>query len=384
MKAVNEQLKPEIENPKRAHTSLRESEERYCSLVESTSKSLYLVDEECNYLFMTKKHRQRLGLVSTRVEGTAYAACHTKQETEAFRSKVKTVFETGRPLSYEYQSEQVGNYFVRTLSPVMDGETVKAVSVFSKNITRQKQAEVEISHNRFELAHLERLAAMGELTASLAHEINQPLTTILSNAQAALRFIHGNPPDIDEVHATLQDIIAADRRASEIIRHLRAFFKKGQLKKMPQAVNKLINDAIALVKGDVLLKKVSIEKSLGKQLPRVEGDRVDLQQVILNLILNASDSMREINHRPRRVVISTMRENASFLKIGIRDVGKGIDPDHLEAIFKPYFTTKKDGMGMGLAICRSIIDAHGGKIWAENNPDPGATFYFTLPITEED
>ena len=380
---ANDQLNLEIDNLKLAQTALRESEERYRSLVESTDDSIYLVDENCNYLFMNQKHKERLGLVSSPVKGTTYSACHSMQETEAFRAKVKAVFAAGQSQSYEYRSDKSGSYYIRTLSPVMEGETVMAVSVISKNMTAQKQAEMEARQSRLELAHIERLITMGELTASLAHELRQPLTTILSNAQAASRFVQGNPPEIDEVRASLQDIIAAVSQADEFIKHLRAFFKKGELNKKPLNIKDLINKTLALVRNETALKKISIQKAVDGQLPAVEADDIHLQQVILNLILNASESMREVNDRPRRIVISTLRENASCLKIGIGDSGRGIDKDHLEAIFKPYFTTKKDGMGLGLAICRSIVEAHHGLIWAENNPDQGATVYFTLPIADE-
>jgi PAS domain S-box-containing protein len=383
LNSVNEKLKREIENHKHVAAALKSSEEKYRSLVESTQDSIYLVDEDCNYLFMNSKHRNKLGLSSSDIDHAAYAAFHTKEETAAFREIVQKVFETGRPLSYPYHSNKDGNYFVRTLSPLLEGETVKAVSVVSKDVTAQRQAEREAYRNRLQLAHLERVATMGELAASLAHEINQPLTAILSNAQAALRFIRSNPPEIDEVDAIIQDIIEDDRRAREFIQHLRAFFKRGDLDKKSLNINSLINDVVSLFKSEAVFRHVFIETALDLKLPAVLANEIHVQQVILNLVLNASESMLEVNDRPKKVVISTMRENASCLKIGIRDSGKGIDPENHAAIFKPYFTTKKDGMGMGLAICRSIVEAHGGKIWVENNPDQGATFYFTLPIADE-
>jgi PAS domain S-box-containing protein len=383
LNSVNEKLKREIENHKHVAAALKSSEEKYRSLVESTQDSIYLVDEDCNYLFMNSKHRNKLGLSSSDIDHAAYAAFHTKEETAAFREIVQKVFETGRPLSYPYHSNKDGNYFVRTLSPLLEGETVKAVSVVSKDVTAQRQAEREAYRNRLQLAHLERVATMGELAASLAHEINQPLTAILSNAQAALRFIRSNPPEIDEVDAIIQDIIEDDRRAREFIQHLRAFFKRGELEKKSLDINRLINDAVSLFKSEAVFRHIFIETVPDLKLPAVLADEIQLQQVILNLVLNASESMLEVNGRPKRVVISTMRENASSLKVGIRDSGKGIDPANQTAIFKPYFTTKKDGMGMGLAISRSIVEAHGGKIWVENNPDQGATFYFTLLFAEE-
>ncbi len=383
LNSVHEKLKRQIEDHKRVEAALKSSEEKYRALVESTQDSIYLVDKDCNYLFMNNKHRNRLGLSSSEIDHSAYAEFHTKDETAAFSEMVEKVFKTGSPLSSQHRSNRDGNYFIRTLSPVLEGETVKAVSVISKNITAQRQAEREAYHNRLQLTHLERVATVGELAASMVHELSQPLTAILSNAQAALRFIRKNPPEIDEVVAIIEDIIADDRRAREFIQHLRAFFKKGELDKKSLDVNGLINEVISLLKSEAISRNTFIETALDIQLPAVPANEIHLQQVILNLVLNASESMMAVNDSPKRVVISTMRENATCLKIGIRDSGKGIDPENHAAIFKPYFTTKKDGMGMGLAICRSIVEAHGGKLWAENNPDQGATFYFTIPIADE-
>ncbi len=381
---VNEKLSHEIEKFKCVQTALESSEEKYRSLVESTTDAIYLLDKDCNYLFMNSIYRNRLGLPSYETGHSEYAAFHSKEETASFKKIVTKIFNTGSALSYLYQSKRDGNYFVRTLSPVIEGNTVKTVSVNSKDITTQKQAEREAHQNRLEIAHLERLSTMGELTASLAHELSQPLTAILSNAQAALRFIQKNPPEIEEVRSILQDIVVDDKRASGFIQHLRSFFKKGELNKKSLQINSLINDVISLFRSEAVFRNISIETKLHTNLPSVLADEIHLQQVILNLILNASESLLESNNRLKRVVISTIKENTSFLKVSIHDFGKGIDLENHAAIFNPYFTTKNDGMGMGLAICRSIIVAHGGKIWAENNPDQGATFYFTLPIADEE
>ena len=373
----------DITERKHAEAALKSSEEKYRALVESTPDSIYLVDEDCNYLFMNTKHRNRLGLSSSEIDHSAYAAFHTKEGTAAFRELVAKVFKTGKPLSAPHRSDRDGNYFIRTLSPLLEGETVKAVSVVSKDITVQRQAEREAYTSRLQLAHLERAATLGELTASLAHELSQPLTAILSNAQAAVRLIQMEPPDINEVLDIIKDIINEDRRAGEFIHHLRAFFKMGELDKKPLNINSLINEVVSLFKTEAVYRQIFIETALDIKLPSVPANEIHVQQVMLNLVLNASESMLEVNDRPRRVVITTMRENASFLKICVCDSGRGIDPVNLTSLFKPYVTTKKDGMGMGLAICRSIVEAHGGKIWAENNLDQGATFYFTLPIADE-
>jgi len=383
LKRVNDRLKKEIDKLRRTEAALRESEEKYRSLVESTDNSIYLVDKECNYLYMNRNHQQRLGLSADQVKGTAYADCHSRTETRRFRQKVNRLLETGESLSYEYRSKRDGQYFLRTLSPIMQGADIQAVSVMSKNITFQKQAEKQALHHRMELAHLERIATMGELTASLAHELNQPLTAILSNAQAALHLLAAQPPEIKELAAIIEDIIADNRRASRFIQHLRAFFKKGRIEKKPLDINDLVQAVISLVRSEAVLNNVAIETAIEDHLPLVKADGIHLQQVLINLVINASESMQAVADRPKRLLISAASQADAHIKIGVQDTGEGIAPDIQDAIFNPHFTTKKNGMGMGLAICRSIVSAHDGEIWAVNHPDQGVCFFFTLPVTEK-
>jgi two-component system sensor kinase FixL len=224
---------------------------------------------------------------------------------------------------------------------------------------------------------------MGELAASLAHELNQPLAAILSNAQAALRFIAGDSSNIDEVRDILEDIVADDRRAGEVIHRLRSLFKKGELERTEVDINELVQDVVSLIHNEAIIRNISIETMLENSLPHVLGDRIHLQQVIINFILNASEAMMEVDDAPRKILISTNKENELMIKVGIRDSGIGISEDNFNKIMEPFYTTKPEGMGMGLSINRSIIEAHAGRLWAENNPDKGATFYFTLPIYEE-
>jgi len=224
---------------------------------------------------------------------------------------------------------------------------------------------------------------MGELSASLAHELNQPLTAILSNAQAALRFIAGDSPDLAEIRNILNDIVADDRRAGEVIHRLRSLFRKGEFEKVAVNMNDLIQEVVSLINTEAMIRNVSIETTLDRSLAPVLGDRVHMQQVIINVILNASEAMTDIADAPRKIIISTCKADQKMVKVGIRDFGSGIMEDQLDQIMEPFYTTKPEGMGMGLSINRSIIEAHAGRFWAENNPDRGAAFYFTLPIHEE-
>jgi PAS domain S-box-containing protein len=250
----------------------------------------------------------------------------------------------------------------------------------STDITRRKQTEIELQEQRAELAHVARVSIMGELAASLAHELNQPLTAILSNAQAALRFMSSKPADLQEVREILQDIVKDNSRAGEVIRRMRALVKKEELEVASLDLASLIRDVVMLVHSDAILQNVRIAHDLPKDLPPVRGDRVQLQQVLLNILLNAFDAMKECPATVREVKLQAQPDGARLIRVAVRDCGPGLSGDKLDKIFQPFYTTKGEGLGMGLSICRSIIQAHGGRLWAENNPERGATFFFTVPL----
>jgi PAS domain S-box-containing protein len=251
------------------------------------------------------------------------------------------------------------------------------------DITERKRAESELQRQRGELAHLTRVSTMGELSASLAHELNQPLTAILSNAQAAQRFLTANPSDLTEVQEILQDIVEDDSRASEVIQRMRALVKKEELAFAPLDLAGVVRDVAALVHSDAILQGVRILLEVKPGLPSVRGDKIQLQQVVLNLLLNAFEAMKDCPANEREVKVLAETAGAGSLRLAVRDHGTGLGDDKLDKIFQPFYTTKRDGLGMGLAISRSIIDTHGGRLWAENNPDRGATFYCTLPVSVE-
>jgi two-component system sensor kinase FixL len=220
---------------------------------------------------------------------------------------------------------------------------------------------------------------MGELAASLAHELTQPLTAILSNAQAALRFITSKPPDLEEVREILKEIVQDNGRATEIIRRVRTLVKKEEIEFVSVDIRSIIDDAMMLVHSDAVLHHVQMSFEVHSDLPRVHGDRVQLQQVVLNLLLNAFDALKRCPASDRQVVVRAERADSRMLKVTVRDCGMGISGDALDKIFRPFYTTRREGLGMGLSICCSIIQAHGGRLWAENNPDRGASFCFTVP-----
>jgi two-component system sensor kinase FixL len=249
------------------------------------------------------------------------------------------------------------------------------------DISERKRAELEAARQRNELAHLSRVSTLGELSGSLAHELNLPLTAILSNAQAAQRILANSDADLTELREILNDIVTEDKRAGEVIRRLRLLLKKGEVQQHCLDINEVVEDVLKLMRSDLINQKVTVNCELARHLPTVTGDPVQLQQVLLNLVVNACDAMVDCNTPKRRLLIrtGTGNENGAVL-VSVTDRGGSIPEEKMEQIFEPFFTTKEKGMGLGLSVCRTIIAAHRGKLWAANNADCGATFHFSLPI----
>ena len=254
--------------------------------------------------------------------------------------------------------------------------------IFANALVR-KRAEEASSRLWHELAHAARVAMLGELTASMAHEINQPLAGILNNAQAAQRFLAMPSPDLAEVREALTDIITDDQRAGKIVQQLRTLGKKSVLECVPLNLHTLVQQVIHLVQRNALEKRVTLALDLTADLPTVYGDRIQLQQVILNLMLNAFDAMQQTSSRPRVLAIRTAHQATNAIVVSFQDTGIGMEESTMQHMFSAFFTTKPEGMGMGLAISRAIVEAHGGRIWAEPNADYGTTVCFTLPTRAE-
>jgi C4-dicarboxylate-specific signal transduction histidine kinase len=220
---------------------------------------------------------------------------------------------------------------------------------------------------------------LGTLSSALAHELNQPLTAILSNAQAAQRFLARDAANLNEVRDILKDIVEDDRRASEVIQRLHLLLRKGEPQHQPLDLNEVVQDALRLVRSDLVNNRLTAQSEFAPELPAISGDRVQLQQVLLNLVMNACTAMAESAPAKRSFVVRTALLHGETVCVSIQDQGTGIPPENLERIFEPFFTTRPQGLGFGLTICRMLIRAHGGRLWAENNRDGGASFHFTLP-----
>jgi C4-dicarboxylate-specific signal transduction histidine kinase len=231
-----------------------------------------------------------------------------------------------------------------------------------------------------ELAHVNRVTTMGQLAASIAHEVNQPVAAAVINANAALHWLAAEPPDLEEARQSLHQIIADGNRASEVINRIRALIKKVPSRNDQLDINDAILEVIALTRSEFLRNGVSLQTELANALPFIQGDRIQLQQVILNLIINAVEAMSGVSEGSRELLIGTGNDASKGVRVSVQDSGPGLSPESFNRLFDPFYTTKPSGMGMGLSICRAIVEAHGGRVWASRNAGPGATVEFILPV----
>jgi PAS domain S-box-containing protein len=275
-------------------------------------------------------------------------------------------------------------YLAATYTPLRpDSERVEAALVISRDLTEHMLASEALREVQLELAHANRVATMGHLTASIAHEVNQPLAGVVANAEACLRWLDRDTPDLDAARRSVEWIIDDGNRASEVIRRVRALANKTGIEKIPLDVNDLVREVIALMQRELASHQASLRMDLAPALPMILGDRVQLQQVIINLVMNGAEAMRSLTDRSRELVIQTRRVETEQVLVGVTDCGVGFAAENADLLFRAFFTTKSSGMGMGLSICRSIIEAHDGRLWATANAPHGATFQFTLPANAD-
>jgi signal transduction histidine kinase len=273
----------------------------------------------------------------------------------------------------------VGTFFSERRWSEKAIQRLKLVAEIIGNALERIRSEAEIRRMSEELRQVSQVVTMGELTASLAHELNQPLGAALNNAAAARRLLKAATPDLAEIDEALDDIIRANARAVDIIKNVRAIFQRGAARSLPVDVRELLLDVARIVTADANMRDISWSMQVPDSLPLVRGDKTHLTQAVLNLVLNAFDSLCDSDDK-REVLLRAGHEESGQIYIAVRDTGRGIDPEAMSHLFEPFFTTKPKGMGMGLTIVRSIIENHGGRIWATQNPDRGATLAFVLPV----
>jgi len=267
----------------------------------------------------------------------------------------------------------------RLLTNVRERERIE--NALREQLKERKQTEEALRTAQAELAHVMRVTTMGELVASIAHEVNQPLAAIVANGHACVRLLSGDVPNLEKSREVIQRMIGEGMRASEVIKRIRDLLHKNSPEKAPLNINETIQQVIALVDNDVLSSRIELKVELAAHLPPVVGDRVQLQQVILNLILNGRDAISATKTGRRELIITSRNSESGEVVVAVCDSGAGLDPKNVERIFEPFFTTKSEGMGLGLSIGRTIIETHGGTLWATPNEKRGTTIQFTLPLS---
>lgn len=368
-------------------TERKHAEEKFRLAVEASPSAIVMTNQQGKIVLVNAQAESLFGylrdeLIDQPVEilvPERFRASHPAHRAEFCAASQPRAMGAGRDL-FARRKDGTERLVEIGLAPIHTQEGILALTAIL-DITERRRAELELREQQLNLVHMSRVSTMGELAASLAHELNQPLTAILSNAQAAQRFLAANPTDLEEVREILKDIVQDNSRAGEVIHRMRALVKKGELDIMPLDLAALIRDVVLLVRSDATLHNIHVSLEVDTHLPPVRGDKVQLQQVTLNLLLNAFDAMHDCPPDKREIHVRAARDGGRMVEITVADHGAGLTIDKLEKIFQPFYTTKHDGLGLGLSISRSIIEAHGGRLWADNNPDRGATFYFTLPVS---
>jgi PAS domain S-box-containing protein len=367
---------------------LRASDQRFRAVVEAVPSAILLIDGKgmialANAQAETVFGYERAELVAKPVEmliPERFRGAHVAlRDTYALDPRARAMG-AGRELFGRRKSG--GEFPVEVaLSPMpVEGGLFVLVSVV--DITERRRVERETARQRDDLAHLSRVAMLGELSGSLAHELNQPLTAILSNAQAAQRYLAQSPPRVDNLAEILVDIVKSNHRAGAVIQRLRSMLRKEESQRHPLDINELVEESMRVMRSDLLSRHVEVGTDLAASLPAVSGDRNQLQQVLLNFVINGCDAM-DGQEADRLLVVRTQASADGNVEVSVADRGAGIPSANLERIFEPFVTTKTTGMGLGLAICRSIVEAHGGRLWATNNADRGATLHCELPAKKD-
>jgi PAS domain S-box-containing protein len=382
---ANAELVVEIAQRKLTEEELRRTEERFRLLVETVQDyAIYMLDPAGIVTSWNVGAEHIKGYRTEEIIGQHFSRFFSAEDVERGEPEMEleVAVEQSRFSSEVWRVRKDGSRFwasvVITALHDQQGKLV-GFSKITRDLTERKQTEQALQNATAELAHMARVTTMGELAASIAHEINQPLAAIVNNANASRRLLASEPPDLDEVRVALADIAEAGTRAGEIISRIRAFLKKAVPAKTRVDINQVIREVLAVTPGELDKHQISVRTELLPGLAPVQGDRIQLQQVILNLIVNGIDAMTSVTDRPRVLLVRSQPQESGGVLVSVQDSGAGLDPKNIGHLFDPFFTTKPEGMGMGLPISRSIVETHGGRLWLTPNDGQGVTFQFTLP-----
>lgn len=347
-------------------------------------------DSSTKQMYLSPEARTLLGLdAQAPIDLNAFLGCVHPDDVVTTREAIDRAAQGGGSADLELRVVHGGNHLRWVKAGVRPrdgaGGRVREIDGVLVDITEHKQNHLQVEQQKQHITHMARVSILGELSGGLAHELNQPLSAILSNAQAAQRMLSRQPLDVSELRETVRDIIEDDTRARELIRHMRSLLKGGEVRRDNVDINQTVLQTIDLAHSDLIKQDVAVITHLDPHLPPVYADRIQLQQVVLNLVLNGIDAMEGVEAGARTLVISTFLDTQGLQEtahISIEDNGSGIRTDTLGQVFEPFYSTKSHGLGLGLSISRSIMSAHDGHLWAANNPERGATFHVVLPIAQ--
>ena len=364
-------------------TAAKETESRIRQTIDAVPASIWRARPDGSMDYYNARNLQYVGMTQQEVLDSGWGGqIHPDDRPHAYGNWLASLAER-KPVENVLRLRRFdGEYrwFLSRALPLLDpAGNILAWYGSDTDIHDRKLAEDALHKARADLAHVSRVTTLGELSASIAHEVNQPLAAIVTNGEVGLRLLQRDDLDTAEIRDTLKAVISEGRRASDIIRRLRTLTTKTEMQKAELDLNEVIADVVPLVRDEMIGKRVTLRLELAPALPAVLGDRIQLQQVIINLLVNAMDAMASVDGRPRELAIRSQTRGPGQVLIAVRDTGVGIDPQSARGIFEAFYSTKPNGMGMGLSICRSIVESHGGTIWAAPNEGPGATFQFALP-----
>ena len=364
--------------------TIKEREREFRMLAENAPDMVMRFDQALRYRYANPMFEEYLGLKQEELLGKTNEELGILASNPAFDVNLNTVFKTGRPFAQDFVLETANRSCLMEARfvPERGGNgVVRSVLAMMRDITERRRAEEDLRKVQAELAHVARVTTMGELAASIAHEVSQPITGVLTNGNACLRWLANvevDSVDLTEARVAIQRILRDGKRAGDVIGRIRALFKKTETAKEKLDLNEAIREVIVLSRSEMSSHRIVLRLELASDLVPVVGDRVQLQQVMLNLILNAIEAMTLVEDRPRELVIRTQVHEETRVLVTVRDTGHGLDPGSLDKVFAAFHTTKPGGLGMGLSISRSIVESPYGRLWVTANEGPGAAFHFTV------
>jgi PAS domain S-box-containing protein len=378
-------LQEEVVRRRNTEATLRASEERWRSMFEASAVGITIMDQQNNFATANEAFQKMVGYTEQELQSLGPVDITHEDDRQATQQMIQDA-QSGKRQDYQaekrYRRKDGKVIWVRvsTARALDPNSPIPGIPTLVEDVTERKRAEMAWQDAREALSRATRLTVMGELSASIAHEINQPLSAIITNGQACERFLGFSPPDLDEVKDAVGEIVRDGRRASEVLSRIRAMSKNSAPERGKVDVNRAIAEVLALTRDELHRHRVSVLTELHPNLPVIMADRVQLQQVVLNLVMNGIDAMRAVMDRPRKLTVRSQLNDQGNVIVNVADSGVGLDPANRDRIFDSFFTTKPEGMGMGLAISNTIIQAHNGQLWAESGSPFGAVFGFTLPL----